>query len=222
MFTFSESCGALNWSFKDCLTAMYINISALVMQSRSNTTQQLRLSRVTRWWFIQQTDEEKGQIFLFPYCRVIVDADICEHFHTLFYFYNLSSKIGFTVQLTFRISQGLSQQNLLKPFTRVTCIAFGTEMVKSRCSSVSLIFGSSPLVEHPSEVIVSSVVGHGFGIQRPVDGWLPSLHGQTIQLHCGCYTACVRECSQKRIEMKYGRLNARQGKCKIMKQLSKY
>lgn len=48
-----------------------------------------------------------------------------------------------------------------------------------------------PLVEHPSEVVVGSVVGHGFGVQRPVDSWLPSLHGQTIQLHCGCYTAWV-------------------------------
>ena len=44
---------------------------------------------------------------------------------------------------------------------------------------------ASPLVEYPSEVIVGSVVGHGLGVQGPVDGWLPSLHGQTIQLHRG-------------------------------------
>lgn len=47
----------------------------------------------------------------------------------------------------------------------------------------------SPLVEHASEVVVGSVVGHGLGIQRPVDGRLPPLHGQAVQLHCGRYTA---------------------------------
>lgn len=52
----------------------------------------------------------------------------------------------------------------------------------------SLVLGS-PLVEHASEVVVGSVVGHGLGIQGPVDSWFSSLHSQTIQLHCGCYTA---------------------------------
>lgn len=48
----------------------------------------------------------------------------------------------------------------------------------------------SPLVEYASEVVVGSVVGHGLGIQRPVDGRLPSLHGQAVQLHRGRYTSC--------------------------------
>lgn len=46
------------------------------------------------------------------------------------------------------------------------------------------------MVEHASEVVVGSVVGHGLGIQRPVDGRLPSLHGQAVQLHRGRYAAC--------------------------------
>lgn len=45
------------------------------------------------------------------------------------------------------------------------------------------------MVEHASEVVVGSVVGHGLGVQRPVDGRLPSLHGQAVQLHRGRYAA---------------------------------
>ena len=51
-----------------------------------------------------------------------------------------------------------------------------------------------PLVEHPSEVVVGPVVGHGLGVQGPVDSRLSSLHGQAVQLHRGGYTTCVCAC----------------------------
>lgn len=50
-----------------------------------------------------------------------------------------------------------------------------------------------PLVEHSSKVVIGSVVGNGFGVQGSVDSWLPSLHGQAIQLHCRSNAACKKE-----------------------------
>ncbi len=50
-----------------------------------------------------------------------------------------------------------------------------------------------PLVEHSSKVVIGSVVGNGFGVQGSVDSWLPSLHGQAIQLHCRSDAACKKE-----------------------------
>ena len=81
-----------------------------------------------------------------------------------------------TVSQNFPSSVPISQHNHTNLCCNESCFGIKREQL--------------PLIEHSSEIVVGSVVGHGFGVQGSVDGWLSSFHCQSIQLHCGGDATC--------------------------------